>query len=349
MESSTSQDQARKRLRANIWSRPYAAALILAGGLAVLLLSIAVSICVGAKDISLDAVWQALFRFDPASSQHQIIRELRLPRAAAGALAGAAFAAAGAIMQGMTRNPIADTGVLGINAGASLALAVCLAFFPAMVFGRIVLIAFAGAACAALLVFGIGSAPRRGMDPVRMTLAGTAISALLLALSQGISLYNNVSQSLSFWVAGSLAGVKWSQVDTLAVWVGLGLISSLLISRSVTVLSLGEDVASGLGQRSGMVKLGGFMIVLVLAGSSVAAVGPIGFVGLIVPHVARYLVGVDYRWIIPCSAVLGAVLLVLSDIGARLIRPDFETPLGAVVSMLGVPYFLYLIRRETRD
>ena len=317
-------------------------------GLIGLLFGVALSISVGAVRIPLNVVWDAMFQFDPQTNHHQVIRELRLPRAIAGALVGAGFAVAGAIMQGMTRNPLADSGLLGLNAGAGLALALCFAFAPQWPYERVMLFCFLGAGLGALLVFGIGSMARGGLTPVRLTLAGAAVSALLIALSEGIALMFRIGQDLAFWYAGGIAGIQWRQVSVLWPWIAGGVAAALLISRSITLLSLGEEMAAGLGERIRWVRATGTIVVLVLAGAAVSAAGTVGFVGLIVPHVARFLAGGDYRKIIPCSVVLGALLVVYADIGARMINPPFETPIGALISLIGVPFFLYLARKEKR-
>lgn len=332
-----------------IQSRPLAALMILIFGTLALVLTAAISICVGAADTSLSTVWDALFHFNTDLTQHQIIRELRIPRVLAAALTGAAFAAAGAIMQGMTRNPLADSGLLGINAGAGVLLAVCFAFFPGMSFVNLMLFSFIGAAAAAGLVFGTGAFVKGGLTPVRLVLAGAAVTALLLAISDAIAIHYQVGRELAFWLAGGMAGVEWTQIRIIWPWVLGSIIVAIMISRSITLLSLGEDIAIGLGQRTGLIKLIGTILVLILAGASVSVVGAVGFVGLIIPHIARYLVGVDYRWIIPCSAVLGALLLIVADIGARMFNPYSETPLGALIAVIGVPFFLYLAINERRE
>ncbi|CAG7624114.1 Iron-uptake system permease protein FeuB [Paenibacillus solanacearum] len=334
--------------RPQLRTRPVIAVMILIGGLAALALGLATSISVGAADIRLQTVWEALFRFNPDLTQHQIIWELRLPRALAGAMVGVGFAVSGAIMQGMTRNPLADPGLLGINAGAGFVLALCFAFFPQLPFSQLILFSFIGAAIGTGLVYGVGSVAKGGLSPVRLALAGAAVSALLLALSEGVAIYFKISQDLAFWYAGGVSGTKWMQVRIMWPWIAGGVIGALLLSRSITVLSLGDEIAAGLGQRTGLVKLAGALLTLVMAGASVSAVGAIGFIGLVIPHVSRALVGVDYRWIIPCSAVLGGLLMVLADIGARMIHPPFETPIGALIALIGVPFFLYLARRERR-
>lgn len=333
----------------SVHARPIVAVVILFGGIATLLVSIVFSIALGATDISFMTVMDAIFSYDALSTQHQIIQELRIPRALTGAIVGACFATAGAIMQGMTRNPLADPGLLGINAGAGFALALCFVFFPGLPFPILVLASFAGAALGTLLVYGIGSLARGGLTPVRLALAGAAIAALLVALSEGISLYYRIGQDLAFWYAGGVAGTKWLHLRIMGPWTAIGMVGALLLSRSITLLSLGEDVAVSLGLHIGLVKILGSTLVLILAGTSVAAVGAIGFIGLVIPHIARALVGSDYRWIIPCSAVLGSLLVVIADMGGRMIRPPFETPVGALIALIGIPFFLYLARQERRS
>ncbi|GIP17928.1 ferrichrome ABC transporter permease [Paenibacillus montaniterrae] len=332
----------------NIRTRPLVASFILFGGVIALLLGIAVSVSFGAADIAFTTVWEAVFQFNPDLTNHQIIQELRLPRVLGGAMVGACFAVAGSIMQGMTRNPLADSGLLGLNAGAGFMLALCFAFFPGLPYMSLILFAFLGAALGAGLVFGIGSLARGGLTPVRLVLAGAAVSALLVALSEGIALHFRIGQDLAFWYAGGVAGTRWSHLEIMFPWIAAALIGALIISRSITLLSLGEEIAVGLGQRTKLIKLVGMIIVLILAGAAVSVVGAVSFVGLIIPHLTRYLVGVDYRLIIPCSAVLGSLLVVLSDLGARMINPPYETPIGAIISLIGVPFFLYLARKERR-
>jgi len=329
-------------------SRPWAATLILVGGIAALAFGMALSVSFGAADIKLAIVWEAIFNFNPDLTQHQIIQELRLPRVLGGAMVGACFAVAGAIMQGMTRNPLADSGLLGLNAGAGFMLAVCFAFFPGLPFMYLILYSFLGAGLGAGLVYGIGSIAKGGLTPVRLVLAGAALSALLSALSEGIALYFRIGQDLAFWYAGGVAGTKWFQLKVMFPWIAVAIAGAIALSRSISMLSLGEDIARGLGLRTGFVKLAGAVIVLILAGAAVSVVGAVGFVGLIIPHLTRYLVGVDYRWIIPCSAVLGSLLVVFADLAARMINPPYETPIGALIALIGVPFFLYLARKERR-
>ncbi|MBH5318848.1 iron ABC transporter permease [Paenibacillus sp. GSMTC-2017] len=332
-----------------IKSRPLAATLILTGGLVALAIGMVLAISFGAKDINFWVIWDAIFNFNPKITDHQIIQELRLPRVFGGAMVGASFAVAGAIMQGMTRNPLADSGLLGINAGSGFVIALCFAFFPGLPYMYLILYAFLGAGLGAGIVYGIGALAKGGLTPVRLVLAGAALSALLSALSEGVALYFRIGQDIAFWYAGGLVGTKWIQLKIMFPWIAAAIAGAIILSRSITMLSLGDDIARGLGQRTNLVKIACAIIVLILAGSAVSVVGAVGFIGLIVPHLTRKFVGVDYRWIIPCSAVIGALLVVFADLGARMINPPAETPVGAIIALIGVPFFLYLARKERRE
>lgn len=330
-------------------SRPIVATFILFAGLIGLLFAIALSISFGAAEIDLKTVWSAVFQFNPDLTSHQIIQEIRLPRVIGAALVGASFAVSGSIMQGMTRNPLADSGLLGLNAGAVFMLAICFAFFPSLPYMYIILFSFSGAALGVGIVYGVGSLAKGGLTPIRLVLAGAAVSALLAALSEGIAIYFRIGQDLAFWYAGGVSGTKWEHLQIMAPWIALALVGAFILSKSITLLSLGDEVAIGLGLRTGSIKLFGMIIVLVLAGSAVSVVGAVGFVGLIIPHLTRFLVGSDYRWIIPCSAILGSLLVVLADFAARMINPPYETPIGALISLIGVPFFLYLARKGGKE
>ncbi|QJD83178.1 FecCD family ABC transporter permease [Cohnella herbarum] len=332
-----------------ISSRPWAGAFIIMAGIVALLLGIGLSVSYGAADIPLATVWNSVLHFNAELTQHQIIHDIRMPRVLGGALVGACFAVAGAIMQGMTRNPLADSGLLGLNAGAAFALAICFALYPGLSYTYLIVISFLGAGLGAGLVYGFGSFSKGGLTPARLVLAGAAVSALLAALSEGVALYYQIGQDLAFWYAGGVAGTKWQELKVLFPLVGAAILVAIVISRSITLLSLGDDVARGLGLRTGWIKTIGMLVVLLLAGVAVSVVGAVGFVGLIIPHLTRYLVGVDYRWIIPCSAILGSLLVVLADLAARLVNPPFETPIGALIALVGVPFFLFLALKERRE
>lgn len=330
-------------------SRPVIAVVVLFGGMFALLMAIGLSISFGAADIQLATVWTAVFQFNPDVTAHQIIREIRLPRVLGAAMVGACFAVAGALMQGLTRNPLADSGLLGLNAGAAFMLAICFAFLPGLSYMYLILYSFLGAGLGAGIVYGVGSMSRGGLTPMRLVLAGAAVSALLGALSEGVALYFRIGQDLAFWYAGGVSGTKWIHLQIMSPWIIGAMIGAVILSRSITLLGLGEEVAIGLGQRTKSIKLIGMLLVLILAGAAVSVVGAVGFVGLIVPHLTRFLVGHDYRWIIPCSIVVGGLLVVLADLAARMINPPFETPIGALIALIGVPFFLYLARKGVKE
>ena len=269
-----------------------------------------------------------------------------MPRAISAALVGASLAVSGAIMQGMTRNPLASPSIMGVTDGAAFALVLMLAFFPAVSNLGLTLAALIGAGVAVVLVFLIGSLSTSGLTPVKLALAGVAIGTMLRSVSSLISLHFQLEKEMGFWLAGGLAGTSWTSVKILLLLGIIGLFFSLIISRSITVLSLGDDIATGLGQNNLIIKIIGILAVLILTGSAVSIAGAVGFVGLIVPHITRFIMGTDYRWIIPASAVFGALLLILSDITSRLINAPFETPVGAITSLIGVPFFLYLARNS---
>ncbi|MFD1068049.1 FecCD family ABC transporter permease [Oceanobacillus locisalsi] len=325
--------------------RPVRGMFILGIGSILLLLSLVLAVSLGSADMSLQTVWQSIFQFDSGVQQHQIIREIRFPRIFGAAIVGSCFAVAGALMQGMTRNPLADSGLLGLNAGAVFMLACCFAFFPYLPYLYMILFSFLGAALGAGIVYGVGSLSKNGLTPIRLVLAGAAVSALLGALSEGIALYYEIGQDLAFWYAGGISGINWSHLQIITPWLLLALIAAMTVSRSITLLSLGEEVAVGLGIKTGRVKLTASFIIVVLAGLAVSVVGAVSFVGLMVPHIVRWFIGQDYRWIIPGTVIYGALLVVLADLAARTISPPHEMPIGALIALLGVPFFLYLARK----
>ncbi|MEK8127815.1 iron ABC transporter permease [Paenibacillus filicis] len=316
--------------------------------LCALLAAMFFAISYGAKDLDLATVWLAIAHYDPALTAHQIIHELRLPRVIGAAVIGAAFAVAGALMQGVTRNPLADAGILGVNAGATLVVALSFAFLPNLPYTALMALSFGGAVLSTLFIFLLGSASPGGLTPLRLTLAGSVVAAMLHAFSTGIAIYFGLSQDLAFWYAGGVAGVKWTHLELLAPVIGVAILGALTLGRPITLIALGDETAVNLGIRTRRVRAAGMIVSVLLAGASVSAVGGIGFVGLVIPHIARKLIGVDYRHIIPLSALLGAVLLVLADLGARTVNPPRELAIGVMVAMVGVPFFLYLARKEGR-
>ncbi|MEK4891853.1 iron ABC transporter permease [Bacillus sp. FSL M7-0996] len=311
--------------------------------------AIFLAVAFGAKDIHLQTVWAAVFDYNPKLTQHQIIYELRLPRVIGAAVVGAAFAVAGAVMQGVTRNPLADAGVLGINAGAMFVVALSFAFFPHMPYSYLMIVSFIGAVLSTVLIFIIGSATSGGLTPMRLTIAGAVMAALLHSLSSGVAIYYDLSQDLAFWYAGGVAGVKWEHLKFLVPIILITIVFATVLGRSISLISMGDDVATNLGVKTNRTRVLGMIMVVILAGVSVSAVGSIGFVGLVIPHIARKLVGVNYQLIIPMSALLGAILLVLADLGARTVNPPKELAIGIMVALVGVPFFLYIARKVGRE
>jgi iron complex transport system permease protein len=316
--------------------------------LLILLICLVVSIGYGAADISASTIYAALTAFD-GSADHLIIRTIRLPRSLVAILVGAAMAIAGAIMQGITRNPLADPGILGINAGAAMAVVIAVFAFEPPDSSLYAGYAFLGAGAAAIGVYFLGSLGRGGLTPLNLTIAGAAISTFLSSLTTGILIFSQRTlDEIRFWMAGSIAGRDFTIVWQVLPYITLGLILAFALGKQITTLNLGEDVAKGLGQRTAWVKVAAAFSVILLAGSAVAAAGPIGFIGLVVPHVVRLLVGVDYRWIMPYSAVFGAILLLTADIGARLLIKPQELPVGVMTAFVGAPLFVYLARFKVK-
>ncbi|MFK0522724.1 FecCD family ABC transporter permease [Paenibacillus illinoisensis] len=327
---------------------PVTISLMFLSAIAILLMSLFVAISLGAKSLTLETVWAAIFQYNPALTPHQIIHELRLPRVVAAAVVGAAFAVAGALMQGITRNPLADTGVLGINAGATFMVALSFAIWPGLPYAWLMGLSFIGALLSTLFIFLLGSAAPGGLTSMRLTVAGAVVAAMLSSLSTGVAIYFDLSQDLAFWYAGGFGGIEWRHLRLIVPVLLITLLLTMPLARRVSLMSLGEEVALGLGINIRMTRFLALTAVVILAGVSVSAVGSIGFVGLVIPHISRKLVGVNYRLIIPMSSLLGAILLVLADLGSRIVNPPEELAVGIMVAFVGVPFFLYLARKERR-
>jgi iron complex transport system permease protein len=314
-------------------------------GVVLLILCLLWSITLGAASITPQVVFDALLHFDASQFDHLIIQTVRLPRVLSGAIVGASLAVAGAIMQGLTRNPLADSGLLGINSGASFAVVMAVFVLGDPPLSAYALFGFIGAGIAAALVYGLGSMGRGGATPLRLTLAGVILTAFISSFTTAILIGDEQTlDKIRFWTAGSLAGREMPLLTQTAPYMIIGLIGAWLISRQLTTMSLGDDVAKGLGQNTLWIRIIAAVVVVLLAGGAVALAGPIGFVGLIIPHIVRFLVGVDYRWIIPYTALLGAIIVTVGDVGARvLIRPQ-ELPVGVVMAFIGAPFFIWLAR-----
>jgi len=278
-----------------------------------------------------------------------LIREIRLPREIAAIFVGAALAVSGAMMQGMTRNPLADPGLLGLTAGANAALAVTMAFIPSANYFYIMIACFIGAALGSILVFGIGTVKKGGFSPLRIVLAGTAISAFLYAIAEGIGIYFKISKDVSMWTAGGMIGTSWGQLQVIVPFIIVGLLIAIALSKQLTILSLSEEVAVGLGQKVQKLKALLIFATVLLAGASVALVGNMTFIGLMIPHIVRAVVGTDYRYSIPMSAITGAAFMLFADTLGRTINAPYETPVAAIVAMLGLPFFLFIVRKGGKN
>lgn len=318
-------------------------------GVLLLVAALLWSITLGAADITPQVVYDALFHYDDTVFDHLIIQTVRLPRVLAGMIVGAALAVAGAIMQGLTRNPLADSGILGINSGASFAVVMAVFLLGDPPLSVYALFGFIGAGVAAALVYFLGSIGRGGMTPLKLTLAGVILTSFISSFTTAILISDQETlDKIRFWTAGSLAGRDMALLTQTAPYVIVGLVGALFISRQITTISLGDDVAKGLGQNTLRVKAIAAVIVVLLAGGAVALAGPIGFVGLVVPHIVRFIVGVDYRWVVPYSALVGALLVTVADVGARVVIRPQELPVGVVMAVIGAPFFIWLARWKVK-
>ncbi|MDN5748904.1 MAG: iron chelate uptake ABC transporter family permease subunit [Pseudonocardia sp.] len=317
-------------------------ALLLAGLVGCCLLSVAV----GAKPIPLGVVWDALLAPD-GSANDIIVRELRIPRTVLGLVAGAALGLAGALMQGHTRNALADPGIFGVNAGAAFLVVIGIYVFGVADPLGYVWFALTGAAVASAAVFVLASIGRGGPTPVTLALAGAAISALLAALTSAVILVDVATlDAYRFWAVGSLAG-RDGEVLTNVVWfIAAGALIALASAPALNALSLGDDVARALGHSVQRTRVTGIVAIALLAGGATAACGPIAFIGLVVPHVVRTFTGPDYRWLLPASALSGSVLILVGDVLGRVVVRPGELQVGIVLALVGAPVFIQLVRRR---
>ncbi|HGS5935701.1 TPA: Fe(3+)-siderophore ABC transporter permease [Klebsiella pneumoniae] len=317
------------------------------GLLLLLALAAALSLTIGAKSLPIGTVFIA-FSGTCQSADCTIVLDARLPRTLAGLLAGVALGLAGALMQTLTRNPLADPGLLGVNSGASFAIVLGAALFGITSPQGQLLLAFCGALCASLLVAFTGSQGGGQLSPVRLTLAGVALAAVLEGLSNGIALLNpDVYDQLRFWQAGSLDIRTLQTLKIVLLPVVVAGIAALLLSRALNSLSLGNDTATALGSRVARTQLIGLIVITVLCGSATAVVGPIAFIGLMMPHMARWLVGADHRWSLPVTLLATPALLLFADVIGRLLVPG-ELRVSVVSAFLGAPVLIWLVRRQPR-
>lgn len=312
--------------------------------LAITLIALVVSMAFGSADISLTKIWHTLWSSSLEDTQDLVIWNIRFPRNIVAALVGANLAVAGAILQAVMKNPLADPQIVGVSSGAGLAGVIIFILFPQ--FETFVpLFAFIGALGAALLVYAL--AWKNGIRPTRIILAGVAVAAFLgSGISALLVFYGDRVQGALLWMVGGLAARSWPQVSVIAPYTVVGLLLAFLGSRRLTILSLGDETAKGLGLPVEQTRFLMTAVASFLAASAVSVSGLIGFVGLIVPHVARIFLGTDYRFLLPGSALLGAATLVISDTIGRVVFSPIEVPVGIIMAFLGAPFFLYLLRRE---
>jgi iron complex transport system permease protein len=314
--------------------------------LAVLALVAFLSVTMGSRSLGLWEVLRALVTLDDSGSiTSTVTLEMRVPRTLLGILVGAALGVAGAILQGVTRNPLADAGIMGINSGAAAFVVFAITVLGLRGVGVYIWFAFAGAIGALVLVYAIASLGREGATPVKLALAGAAVTAGLVSVTTGIVMTNvDALNELRFWQVGSLAGRYTPILTGVAPFILIGLAASMFFGRALNGLALGEDVARGLGQHITRTRAAAFAVVAVLAGAATAACGPIVFVGLVVPHLARFVCGPDYRWILPYSMVLAPLVLLLADVLGRVVVVPDELQVGVVLGVLGAPAFVAIVR-----
>ncbi|WP_405156118.1 FecCD family ABC transporter permease [Paenibacillus sp. FSL K6-0108] len=323
---------------------PFRFATKLLGSVLVLIVCFIIAMMFGAEETTFRNLWLTLTSVTK-NDNILILREIRLPRELAAMLIGAALAVSGGIMQGITRNPLADPGLLGLTSGANMALALAFVFMPSLGYFGIMVACFVGAALGAALVIVLGSMRRGSLSPIRVVLAGAAVSAFMYAISDGISIFFRISKDVSMWTSGGLIGTTWGQIQAIAPVILIGLAIIPFLSNQINILSLSDEVATGLGQKLVLIKTVLFLLVIVLTGASVALIGNMAFVGLMIPHIVRKMVGTDYRYIIPVSIFAGASFMLLAETLGRTINAPYETPVVAIASMLGLPFFLFVVRR----
>lgn len=319
---------------------------LLSGGLLLLVVVVAASLALGARPIPLGQVWGSVVDHDPTSRDQLVVRSLRLPRTIIGLAVGGALGLAGTVMQGITRNPLADPGVLGVNAGAAVGVVVAINVFGIASALGWMAFAMTGAAAASLLVYLLG-ARGRSSSPVTLALAGAAVAAMLVAITSAILLLDQRTlDQFRFWVVGSLVGGEVDVLTAVGPFLLTGTALALLLGPVLNALGLGDDVATALGHRVRTGRAVGLLAIVLLVGSAVSIAGPIGFVGLVVPHVARGLGGPDHRWLLLASLVFAPLLLLGADVVGRLVVRPAELQVGVVTALVGAPFFVALVRRR---
>jgi iron complex transport system permease protein len=310
----------------------------------LLLLVCVASIAVGAKSIPLSDVWHGLFH-NAGAGNDVIVHDVRVPRTLLGLIVGAALGLAGAVMQALTRNPLAEPGLLGVNAGASAAVVSAISFLGVTSLTGYVWFAFLGAAAVSVLVYVLGGS--RGATPVRLALAGTAATAALYGYINAVQLLDAAAlERLRFWTVGSLASADMATIGKVAPFVGVGVVLALLLARPLNAMEMGDDTARALGAHLNRTRALAMLTVTLLCGAATAACGPIVFIGLMIPHLVRTITGPDMRWILPYATVLSPVLLLGADVLGRVVTRPSELQVGVVTALIGGPVFIHLVRRK---
>ena len=318
-------------------------------GLIILFIMLILTLRYGATNIEMQEIFNAFFHLDPDNFTQISVLNIRLPRFIADVIVGASLSIAGAIMQGTTKNPMADSGIMGISSGSTLGVVIVLAFFPGAGRFEKMGISALGAGMVTLLIYLIAYAGKGRITSDRMVLSGMAISTLLSSLTTAIILKNGLMNEMIRYTSGSSANTIWKDIYIAAPFFLGGVIASIIIARSLTVMNLGEDVSKGLGANTTLIKTVSTIIVLILSAVAVIIIGPVGYIGLMIPYIARYLVGTDYRYVLPVCGVYGALFVSVVDFVAKTIHPGREFPIGLLITMIGVPFFVYVSRRQEGD
>ncbi|WP_084611661.1 FecCD family ABC transporter permease [Tomitella biformata] len=304
-----------------------------------------VSVAIGSRDVDWSDIVAALGGSTENIGQGAIAK--RIPRTALALLVGAALGLAGAVMQAVTRNPLADPGILGVNMGASLAVVIGMAWFGLWTQTAMIWVSILGAGAAAVFVYIVGSLGRDGATPLKLALAGAATSAAFASFIMAITLpRNDIAGNVRSWQIGGVGGASFDVIRQALPFLVVGFAICLLSARSLNSLALGDDVAAGLGERVALVRGVSSLGAVLLCGAATAIAGPIGFVGLVVPHLCRLLIGIDNRWLLPLSALTGAALLTAADIVGRIIARPSEIDVGIITALIGAPFFIYIVRRQ---
>lgn len=316
--------------------------LVLAG---LLVLLFAASLSIGSRSVGAADIFAALGGSAEDLNEAAVAR--RIPRTLLALLVGAALGLSGAVMQGVTRNPLADPGILGVNMGASLAVAIGIAWFGMWSYTSFIWTAIFGGAVAAVFVYAVGSMGRGGATPLKLALAGAATSAALVSFISAVVLPRaDIAGNVRSWQIGGVGGANYAAIEQMLPFLVVGAVICLISARALNSLALGDELAAGLGERVAIARGVSSLGAVMLAGAATAIAGPIGFVGLVVPHLCRLLVGPDHRWLLPFSMLAGAALLTASDILGRIIARPEELAVGIVTAFIGAPFFIYIVRRQ---